>query len=110
MQRSNKPSYSITSSASESTMGDGSIPRARAVLRLSTKASLVGRCSTKSPYRLQRVRLVAANCYLMRSPLQPAKKYTRAAAVIAKRNRTIARRLLNSLGRSGRGGVRSVGI
>ena len=48
MQRSNKPSYSITSSASESSMGDGSIPRARAVLRLRTKASLVGRCTGMS--------------------------------------------------------------
>jgi hypothetical protein len=43
MHRSNKPSYSITSSASESSMGDGSIPSERAVLRLSAKASLVGR-------------------------------------------------------------------
>ena len=43
MHRSNKPSYSITSSASESSMGDGWIPSERAVLRLSAKASLVGR-------------------------------------------------------------------
>ena len=48
MQRCNKPSYSITSSASESSMGDGSIPRERAVLRLRTKASLVGRCTGMS--------------------------------------------------------------
>ena len=45
MHRSNKPSYSITSSARASRVGGTSRPSALAVFRLSTNSNFVG-CST----------------------------------------------------------------